>query len=105
MATVSSIPPQKSSFSSSDTYTFTVSFLRIYEAGHEVPYYQPKASLAMFQRTLEHLDIAYGKEKVTADYETSGNANATHTESYVALPSSTAAPSSTGAVFGHGFRA
>ena len=82
-----------------------LSFLRVYEAGHEVPYYQPKASLALFNRTLEHLDIATGLEKVTAEYETTGNANATHTESYVALPSSTAMPSSTGSVLGLGFRA
>jgi hypothetical protein len=59
----------------------------------------------MFQRVLEHLDIATGLEKVTADYETSGIVNATHTEPYVALPSSTAMPSSTGSVYGHGFRA
>jgi hypothetical protein len=88
------------------THTLTVSFLRIYEAGHEVPFYQPKASLAMFQRVLEHLDIGTGLEKVTADFETKGGANATHTEPYVALPSSTAMPESTGgAVIGHGFRA
>jgi carboxypeptidase D len=77
----------------------------MYEAGHEVPYYQPKASLALFNRTLEHVDIATGLEKVTAEYETTGNANATHTEPYVALPSSTAMPSSTGSVLGLGFKA
>jgi carboxypeptidase C (cathepsin A) len=38
----------------------TVSFLRIYEAGHEVPFYQPKASLAMFERTLAGLNLADG---------------------------------------------
>jgi len=59
----------------------------------------------MFQRVLEHLDIATGLEKVTADYETSGNASATHTEPYVALPSSTVPPSNTGSVLGHEFRA
>lgn len=59
----------------------------------------------MFQRVLEHLDIGTGLEKVTAEFETSGNATATHTEPYVALPSSTSAASSTGAVYGHGFRA
>jgi carboxypeptidase C (cathepsin A) len=89
-----------------NSQTLTVSFLRIYEAGHEVPFYQPKASLAMFQRVLEHLDIGTGLEKVTAEYETEGGANATHTEPYVALPSSTAMPASTGgAVHGLGFRA
>jgi hypothetical protein len=59
----------------------------------------------MFQRVLEHLDIATGLEKVTADYETSGNANATHTEPYVALPSSTLMSSTTGSAIGLGFKA
>lgn len=86
----------------------TVSFLRIYEAGHEVPFYQPKASLEMFRRTLDDVSLADGKDKVTEDYTTSGKANATHTEPFVALPSSTSmsgAASSTGSVYGHNFRA
>ena len=36
------------------------SFLRIYEAGHEVPFYQPKASLEYFRRVLNNEDIALG---------------------------------------------
>jgi hypothetical protein len=66
----------------------TVSFLRIYEAGHEVPFYQPKASLAMFERTLAGLNLADGKVKVTAELSTEGDAKATHTEPFVALPQS-----------------
>lgn len=62
------------------------SFLRIYEAGHEVPYYQPLASLAMFNRTIKNMDIATGEEAVTVSYETNGTASATHTEPYVPLP-------------------
>lgn len=90
------------------------SFLRIYEAGHEVPFYQRKstrsfffvrhanpetavASLALFDRTINHLDIATGEEAVTADLSTNGTAEATHTEPYVPLPSSTAAAASSGA--------
>lgn len=64
------------------------SFLRMYEAGHEVPYYQPKASLEMFKRVLGNLVLADGSEPVTPDYETEGKAEATHTESFVPLPSS-----------------
>lgn len=84
-----------------------VSFLRIYEAGHEVPFYQPKASLAMFDRVINHMNVADGTKNVTADLSTSGQANATHTESYVALPSSTsmAAASSSPAVYVHNFKA
>ena len=86
------------------------SFLRIYEAGHEVPFClspdalrsvkqmliwvldtdQPEASLAMFQRVIEHKDIATGEEAVTANLTTNGTAKATHTEPFVALPSQTA---------------
>ena len=65
------------------------SFMRIYEAGHEVPFYQPKASLEMFKRVLGNLDIATGKTTITGSYETTGEANATHTEPYVAIPSAT----------------
>ncbi|KAL9005667.1 MAG: hypothetical protein Q9188_001573 [Gyalolechia gomerana] len=69
------------------------SFLRIYEAGHEVPFYQPLASLEFFRRVLGGRDIAMGTTQLTGTYSTNGNANATHTESSVAL-STTAAPAS-----------
>ncbi|KAF1979106.1 peptidase S10, serine carboxypeptidase [Bimuria novae-zelandiae CBS 107.79] len=62
------------------------SFTRIYEAGHEVPYYQPEASLEIFKRVLRHLVIPDGSEVVTAGYATNGTANSTHTEAFVPLP-------------------
>ncbi|KAL9102580.1 MAG: hypothetical protein Q9163_002298 [Psora crenata] len=65
------------------------SFARIYEAGHEVPFYQPLASLEMFRRTLGNLDIATGEIAVSGAYNTSGESSATHTEEYVAIPSVT----------------
>lgn len=65
------------------------SFTRIYEAGHEVPYYQPQAALALFKRTIQLLDIPTGQKKITANYGTSGQPNATHTESFVPLVSAT----------------
>ncbi|KAF2096817.1 peptidase S10, serine carboxypeptidase [Rhizodiscina lignyota] len=73
------------------------SFLRVYESGHEVPYYQPIAALAMFNRTISHLDIATGEDPLTADLSTEGEATATHTESFVALPSSTGGGSASAA--------
>lgn len=62
------------------------SFTRIYESGHEVPFYQPQAALAHFQRVIEGVDIPNGREKVTANLTSHGPANATHTNSFVALP-------------------
>lgn len=62
------------------------SFTRIYEAGHEVPYYQPSAALEHFRRVLDHVVIADGSKVVTNDYSTNGTAKATHTEPYVSLP-------------------
>lgn len=72
-----------------------LSFLRVYEAGHEVPFYQPLASLEYFKRTLDNTDIATGKIDVTGDYATNGTAKATHTEPYVPLPPPTSTASAT----------
>lgn len=47
-----------------------------------------EAALAYFNRTLYHYDIATGEKKVTADYDTTGPANATHTNSFVPLTTS-----------------
>jgi hypothetical protein len=48
------------------------SFLRIYEAGHEVPFYQPLASLEIFERALKQVDVATGMEKCSEDYVSVG---------------------------------
>ncbi|KAJ5765787.1 Peptidase S10 serine carboxypeptidase [Penicillium odoratum] len=44
----------------SDLYTF----IRIYESGHEVPFYQPLAALSFFERGISRKDIATGKKKM-----------------------------------------
>ncbi|RMD41858.1 hypothetical protein DV735_g3275, partial [Chaetothyriales sp. CBS 134920] len=67
------------------------SFTRVYEAGHEVPFYQPVAALQLFNRTINKWDIATGTKKVTPDQGTSGEPSATHTESFVPLPTTTEA--------------
>ncbi|KAF2443671.1 peptidase S10, serine carboxypeptidase [Karstenula rhodostoma CBS 690.94] len=64
------------------------SFTRVYEAGHEIPYYQPAASLEMFKRVLQGLVIPDGSKVVTAEFQTNGSAEATHTEAFVPLPPS-----------------
>lgn len=55
-------------------------FTRIYEAGHEVPAYQPKAALALFYRALKGLRSSDGAAKVNATSGSKGEASATHTE-------------------------
>ncbi|KAI0484591.1 carboxypeptidase S1-like protein B [Xylariaceae sp. FL0804] len=54
------------------------SFSRVYEAGHEVPAYQPEAAYRVFSRALAGRDIATGAVDTTAtdaDYATSGPAD------------------------------
>lgn len=59
------------------------SFTRIYESGHEIPYYQPKAALEFFRRILGDLVVADGTTRVTGTFSSNGTAQATHTETYV----------------------
>ena len=70
------------------------SFTRVYEAGHEVPYYQPAAALQLFNRTLNGWEISTGQKKNQPDTGSSGQASATHTEPYASLATSTSVPSS-----------
>lgn len=48
------------------------SFTRVYYSGHEVPFYQPLASLEMFERAIGGKDIATGLTTVDAGYSTTG---------------------------------
>ncbi|KAF2642848.1 alpha/beta-hydrolase [Massarina eburnea CBS 473.64] len=58
------------------------SFLRIYESGHEVPFYQPLASLEIFARALNFTDIATGLIDISSThlYKTLGSAKSTYRE-------------------------
>ncbi|KAJ5630336.1 Peptidase S10 serine carboxypeptidase [Penicillium longicatenatum] len=62
----------------SDLYTF----VRIYESGHEVPFYQPLAALSFFERGLSRKDIATGKKhmKQHGGYRTVGAATSDYRE-------------------------
>lgn len=55
-------------------------FVRIYDSGHEVPFYQPLAALEMFERVVQGLDIETGKVNVTADYRTEGTPTSDYRE-------------------------
>ncbi|OTB08532.1 hypothetical protein M426DRAFT_317156 [Hypoxylon sp. CI-4A] len=56
------------------------SFTRFYEAGHEVPFYQPLASLEYFERAIRGFDIETGNNPVQADYITVGSKKSTYRE-------------------------
>ncbi|KAJ5883487.1 uncharacterized protein N7473_010373 [Penicillium subrubescens] len=58
------------------------SFVRIYESGHEVPFYQPLASLELFERALARKDIATGKHTVKSHggYKTHGTPTSDYRE-------------------------
>jgi carboxypeptidase C (cathepsin A) len=51
-----------------------LSFTRVYEAGHEVPAFQPETAFKIFQRALFNYDIATGNISTTdnPDYSTKG---------------------------------
>lgn len=61
------------------------SFLRLYEAGHETPYYQPKAMLEHFTRFINGQIIADGSGPVTDDYQTTGTPTSNYTEPFPTL--------------------
>jgi len=57
-------------------------YVRIYESGHEVPFYQPLASLEMFERAIGAKDIATGQIDVLpgSGYATVGSKESTYRE-------------------------
>lgn len=57
-------------------------FARIYESGHEVPFYQPLIALEMFNRSIHGLDIATGEKEITlgCGYKSVGTAKSEYRE-------------------------
>jgi len=55
-----------------------LSFSRVYQAGHQVPSYQPAVSYAIFMRALFNRDIATGSISVNDSYTTSGRSSTWH---------------------------
>ena len=65
-----------------------LSFSRIYEAGHFVPYYQPETAFTVFTRIIQGTDISTGDVIDLSSYGSTGPANATYTntEEYSPTP-------------------
>jgi len=80
------------------------SFTRIYEAGHEVPYYQPQGSFALFDRAINFVDLATGTKKVTGKLGSNGPSSATHTEAYTSFALLPSASSSAWQAYAHSVR-
>lgn len=53
-------------------------FARIYDSGHQVPFYKPKAALAVFDRMVKGVDIAIGESKAADGYSSVGPAKSTY---------------------------
>ncbi|EKJ74168.1 hypothetical protein FPSE_05670 [Fusarium pseudograminearum CS3096] len=57
-----------------------LSFSRIYQAGHAVAAYQPETAFQVFARIILGTSISTGKDIDATTYNTTGDANATHTD-------------------------
>ncbi|GME33913.1 carboxypeptidase s1 [Neofusicoccum parvum] len=68
-----------------------LSFTRVWNAGHEVPFFQPAAAFQIFNRTSYGFDIATGEIPVSPNstYATNGTEKTTHTTTLPPLPSQT----------------
>lgn len=53
------------------------SFSRVYQSGHEVPFYKPLLALEMFERVINGWDVATGKTAPDSSYHTVGPAEST----------------------------
>lgn len=56
------------------------SFVRIYESGHEVPFYSPVAALEIFDRAINGKDIATGTVTPSSSYLTEGTKDSEYRE-------------------------
>lgn len=55
-------------------------FVRVYESGHQVPFYQPLTGLTLFSRLINGKDLATGNENAAAGYLSVGPAVSTYHE-------------------------
>jgi hypothetical protein len=66
-----------------------LSFSRIYDAGHFVPYFQPETAFTVFTRIVQGTDISTGDLIDLSSYGSTGPANATYTNTASYSPSPT----------------
>ncbi|KAH6867275.1 Alpha/Beta hydrolase protein [Thelonectria olida] len=68
-----------------------LSFSRVWNSGHEVPFFQPAAAFQIFNRTSNGYDIATGELLVSPNstYQTNGTAKTTRTTTLAPLPDQT----------------
>ncbi|KAM0561105.1 hypothetical protein ACHAPJ_003606 [Fusarium lateritium] len=57
-----------------------LSFSRVYQAGHAVAAYQPETAFQVFARIIMGTSVSTGMDIDPATYNTTGDANATHTD-------------------------
>ncbi|KAF2733964.1 alpha/beta-hydrolase [Polyplosphaeria fusca] len=53
-----------------------LAFAVVWQAGHEIPYYQPRASYEIFNRVMEGRDVATGEVEACEGYSSVGRADA-----------------------------
>jgi hypothetical protein len=55
-----------------------LTFARIYDAGHMVPYYQPETAFTVFSRIIMGVDVSMGKDVDLGTWSTEGEAESLH---------------------------
>lgn len=66
-----------------------LSFSRVYDAGHFVPYYQPETAFQIFARVIMGNELSTAADVDLATYTSNGTANSTHTNKVPSAPAST----------------
>lgn len=66
-----------------------LSFSRVYNAGHFIPYYQPETAFQIFARVIMGTDLSTAADVDLSSFMSNGTANATYTASAPAAPSPT----------------
>lgn len=66
-----------------------LSFSRVYDAGHFVPYYQPETAFQIFARVIFGNDLSTAADVDLSTFVSNGTANATYTNSVPDAPEST----------------